>query len=392
MNLRDRIARRQRPGVESRLIRDYGALSPIEHAAEPTGRGPTLERLLDHLDPALDVAIPPDGYVWGPKGSGKSALVNALFEHLAEMSSRSRSPILTTTRATAPPGADFVYVDARETGSKFGLYHAVLDSLAEESVPKQGVRTAQLRARLRDELGSADRRVVLAVDHLEEPQTLSVPTVGDMFRSFSDSLSVLGVGRTPPEEVGWDGTAVRVRPYRHHSLVDVLTSRTSDGLGREAASHEVLREIAEWADGDAHDALTAVFGAADEAMRSGGERIRPEHVEKAAKAIPRPCVSLGQVFALPANRRRVLYRLLDLDGDRPGSVRATASAVAEFEDVDLSPGTVTRILYELAEEGIVRRVRREDADGVGRPPSRIEPQFPTLVFRRLFELNDEPGR
>jgi len=43
------------------------------------------------------------------------------------------------------------------------------------------------------------------------------------------------------------------------------------------------------------------------------------------------------------------------------------------------------VLYELAEAGIVRRVKAEQPSETGRPPSRVEPRFPTLVFEQLTE-------
>ena len=66
---------------------------------------------------------------------------------------------------------------------------------------------------------------------------------------------------------------------------------------------------------------------------------------------------------------------------RPGPV-----AIAESPAVDLSAGTVRRALYELTETGILQRVTTDDTTSAGRPPSRIEPRFPTLVFRRLYDL------
>jgi len=45
------------------------------------------------------------------------------------------------------------------------------------------------------------------------------------------------------------------------------------------------------------------------------------------------------------------------------------------------------VLYELAEAGVIRRLKVDDAKQVGRPPSRLEPRFPTLVFRHLSAVN-----
>ena len=47
--------------------------------------------------------------------------------------------------------------------------------------------------------------------------------------------------------------------------------------------------------------------------------------------------------------------------------------------------TVRRVLYELADAGLLDRVTVARSDGKGRPPSRLVPRFPTLVFRELFD-------
>jgi Cdc6-like AAA superfamily ATPase len=384
MNLRERIARRQRTDHAPRLVHDYDALNPTVHLEEPIGRGPTLERLLDHVEPAFDGVLPPNGYVHGPKGSGKSAVVSALFSQLAEMTGTSRSAIFTTTRGGTSPAAEFVYVDARTASSDFGLYHAVLNALSDESVPEQGLGTAQLRERLQEELRAYDRSVMVAVDHVGEPETHEPTEVVELFSPLS-SLSWLCIGRERPVDLDPDVWVIEFSAYRHHALVDVLTGRVSTGLARHALTHEQVREIAEWADGDAHDALAATFGAADAAVVAGHESLLPADVDEGMAAVPRPCVSLGRVLALPENRKRVLRALIDIDADQRDSVGSAADAIAGGGSVDLSTATVKRVLYELSETGIARRVTRTGTEGIGRPPSRLEFGFPTRVFRLLFD-------
>lgn len=386
MNLRERIARRQRTEHEPRLVHNYDAVNPVIHPDEPTGRGPVLEQLLDHVDPVFEGMLPPNFYVWGPKGTGKSAVITALFTHLSEFTGRPRAAILTTTRAEPSRPTEFVYLDARDACSDFALSHAVLDSVTDDSVPKHGVGTADLRTRLQRELTAVDRRVLVAVDHLDEPETHSFGAVEALFSPVEDSLRIVGIGRKRPGEIDTDTPSIRFPPYRHHALVDILTSRVSNGLARHALTHEQVREVAEWADGDAHDALAALFGAADTAMVSGHDSVSSTDLDNGMEAVPRPSVSLGRVLALPSNRQRVLRRLLDLDADERSSVNEASEHISR--SVDLSAATVKRILYELAESGITRRVTSERVDGKGRPPSRLEPRFPTLVFKRLFALNN----
>jgi Cdc6-like AAA superfamily ATPase len=147
MDLESRIQRRQRREDDQGLVRDYETLSPVFHAEEPTDRGPIFERLLDHLDPVFDGTLPPNAYVHGPMGAGKSAVVTALFAKLDALPTDGRSIIHTSTRAEPATSPAFVYVDTRATGSEFAFYHAVLDSLTEEAVPEHGIGTETLRSR-----------------------------------------------------------------------------------------------------------------------------------------------------------------------------------------------------------------------------------------------------
>ena len=387
MDLTERIRRRQHLGEDSSIIREYEAISPVAHVEEPTDRGPILERLLDYLDPVFDGRQPTDAYVWGPTGTGKSAVVTALFAQLSRLLARSAPVIHTSTRAQTTNAPEFVYVDARQATSPFGLYHAVLDGVLDESVPRQGVKTEKLRSRLVEHLRPVDRRLVVAVDHVNEPGGLDLVTLTSVFSVVEDSLACTAVGRTPPDELdGLPSERIEVPVYERHALVDLLTARAADGLAEQAVDHERLCRLADWAEGNAHDALAALFGAADLADAAGYDRIRERDLTEGMNVVPRPSASLGRVHTLPENRQLVLRRLVDLDEAATESVDAAAAAIADTRGVDLSAGTVKRFLYELAEAGVVQRVTVSDTESAGRPPSRLEPRFPTLVFRRLYDL------
>ena len=384
MNLDERIERRladREPG----LVRNYEQLNPVAHPEEPSGRGPVLERLLDHLGPTFDGELPPPIHVRGPKGAGKSAVVSALFGRLSERTRRSRTAIPTTTRAGRESTPSFVYIDARYAGSDFGIYRTVLDGLVDETVPRQGIGTDRLRAKLSARL--ADDSVVVAVDHVGEPGAYSRDEVEQLFEPLSEAVAWVTVGRESPSAIDRPRVrTVEVGAYDDHALVDVLTDRTSAGLVHRSLAHEQVRRVVEWADGDAHDALAAVFAAADAARRDHQSAIRETDLEAGMDDVPWGSISLGRVLALRENRQRILYELVGLPSDERESVTTAAEAIARAPDVDLSPSTVTRVLYELAETDVVRRVTRDATSGQGRPPSRVEPRFPTRAFRRLFEL------
>lgn len=391
MDLSSRIRRRQQSGDDTRVVLDYHAISPVAHVEEPTGRGSVFERLLDYVEPVFGNRIPPNAYVWGPPGSGKSAVVTALFNYLNRSRSLSTTLIHTSTRGGRSTTPSLVYVDARYASTEFTLHQSVLDGVLEESVPEHGVGTDTLRSRLDQYLAPHNHSILVAVDHIDEPSTQSLVSIAEAFEELNGSLSWVAIGRQSPSALS---AAVRppehieIPTYRAPVLVDVLTTRASEGIAPQAVEHEQLRRIANWSDGNAHDALCALFVAADEAATEESSRIRERDLHTGMNAVPRPSAPLGRVLALSDNRQRVLRRLIDIDDGQRASVDAAASAIAASPALDLSAGTVKRLLYELAEVGVAERVASDRAlAGSGRSPSRLELRFPPRVFRRLYDLS-----
>jgi len=392
MNIDARIRRRRRGTETRRLVRDYEALSPVAHVEEPAGRGPVVERLLDHLDPVFDGTLPPNAYVHGPFGAGKSAVVTALLARMERVAAQSREAIYTTTRARSTRLPWFAYVDLRETASEFAFYHRVLDTLVEETVPEHGIGTDEIRDRLHETLNGSRTGAVIAVDHVDASAVADTDLdVVDLFAGLPSNVSWLAVGRDDPAETalaGYTAREIAIDRYRRRVLIDVLTTRASSGLAPQAFDHALARRIAEWADGNAHDALAALFGAVTRAERDGRDHLVADDVDGAIADAPRSTVSLGTVFSLSANKRRVLRSLVDLDEAERRSVTTTTEAIAADPDVDLSSGTIKRYLYELAEVGVVERVAASPRSGKGRAPSRVELRFFPEVFRTLYDLHE----
>lgn len=385
MNLAERIARRRSAHRTDGIVVNRNHLSPVVHRSEPVGRGPVLEQLLDALEPVFDGELPDSAAVVGPAGAGTSAIVTALFDALnARLGEPTRS-IGTTTRAGSSGAVTwFVYVDARRVGSPFAFYRAVLSMVSNDAVPESGVGTDALRERLRTRFSRPDRRAVVAIDHHDEPETLSYGRVRELVEPVDDAVTTVAVGQSEPED--WTGTTVTVPAYRHHELADVVTDRTSTGLTAGTLDHETVREVAIWADGNAHDALAALFGATLLAVEDGADRIERSHLEAAMEDVPEPGVHVDRALSLSETRQRVLCGLIDVDAaDRP--IREVAAEIAERSG--LTAGTVKRFLYELADRGVIERVPLS-TNGSGRRPSTVVPRFPTIAFRALASPDGDP--
>ncbi|QFU81286.1 Cdc6/Cdc18 family protein [Natronorubrum aibiense] len=380
MNLEERIARRRSARKDREIIVDRDDLSPVVHRSEPVGRGPVLEQLLDALEPVFDGELPPPVAVIGPTGSGTSAIITALFDALNDRLSESTRTIGTTTRAgSTGPVTWFVYVDGRRVESAFAFYRAVLSVLSSDPVPKSGVGTGELRDRLQTRLAQPNHRAVIALDHHDEPESLAYDRIDDLLEPVADSVSTVAVGQREPDDWNDERPSVPVPAYRNHELVDVVTDRASTGLAAGVLDHESIRDVATWADGNAHDALAALFGAGVLATDDGSDRIEPHHLEMAQEHVPENGVHLDRVLSLSKTRQQVLSDLVAVDSaDRP--IREVAAEIASRSS--LTAGTVKRFLYELADRGIIERVPLP-ANGSGRRPSAVVPRFPTIVFRAL---------
>ncbi|ADD04514.1 Orc1-type DNA replication protein [Natrialba magadii ATCC 43099] len=369
-----------------------------------------------------------------------TALFDALNDRLGESS---RSIATTTRAGSNGPVTWFVYVDGRRVESAFAFYQAVLSVISAEPVPESGIGTDDLRERLTARLARHDRRAVVAIDHHDEPETLRYERARELLEPVSDSVATMAVGQSTPanwqptrseDNSGADqfegenetdtsengtttsddetqppsqsqsqspsqspsqssspsqpqpqsqpqplGSVVTVPAYRHHELVDVITDRASTGLAAGVLDHESVRELAIWADGNAHDALAALFSAACLAADDDATRIETAHLEAARNAVPANGVHIDRTLALSDTRQQVLSHLVDVDtADRP--IREVSVAIAERST--LTDGTVKRFLYELADRGVIERVPLPTT-GSGRRPSTVEPRFPTLVFKAL---------
>lgn len=148
-----------------------------------------------------------------PPGSGKSAVVTALFFHLERLPTETKSIIHTSTRATSPTSPAFAYVDMRAATSEFAFYRRVLAALAEEPVPEHGISTEAIRDRLHARIGGSRTGIVVAVDHVGESEGVDTDGVIDLFAGLPSNVSWLAIGRMDPGEVGlveYTATSIRM--------------------------------------------------------------------------------------------------------------------------------------------------------------------------------------
>jgi Cdc6-like AAA superfamily ATPase len=385
MNLEERIRRRQRADDGTTLVREWEPLSPVAHVEEPTNRAMIIEQVLDHFDPIFVGQTPANLYVYGPSGTGKSAVITALFRQLDRFPITTRPVIYTSTRVEEESSPVVVYLDAREITSEFDWYHSLLDELVTDAVPERGVGTDRLETRLRELLESRDTQFVVAIDHYDEPE-FEVDEFIHRLDTLPDNLCWIAVGRTDPSTAtvtDWTAATIEFEPYQPQVLIDMLMARASMGLTENVLDHDQAREIAVQSDGNAHDALTALYLATSRAVAQDRSRITQEDICTAFDDVPDAGVSLSRVLSLPGNRQAVLRELVDVPPTERSSVTAATEAIEE--SLSLSAGTIKRFIYELAEADVLNRVEAMENPSQGRKPSRVEYRFPPTAFRKLYD-------
>ncbi|WP_434531514.1 Cdc6/Cdc18 family protein (plasmid) [Haloarcula sp. NS06] len=385
MDLAERISRRRVSSTTEDIVANWEKLDPTIHLDEPVGRGSVLEQILDTLETLFNGELPPNLVVRGPAGVGKSAIVISLLSKLADELAESRSRRYTATRGgKRRDRIRFAYTDARHASSLHKLYHSVLEYLTNEPVPERGIGTDDLRERIESEL-TGTPGAVIAIDHADEGDMIDAATLKRLDEEFGNA-SLITIGRSDPQLItpGQMAAQIEVPAYRTHELIDLLTVRASHGL-TSGITHAQARTITSWAEGDAHDALVALFTAAMSASESGHAQLRDADIKIGIDRSPLDGVSLGRVLTLSENKQVVLERLFDVPEEQRVSIETTAETIAA--NSALTKTTVRRFLYELADENVLKKVRAETAPGNnGRRPTRLEPLFPVAVFKQLRSL------
>ncbi|NGM70557.1 AAA family ATPase [Natronolimnobius sp. AArcel1] len=392
MKIDTRIDRRIRNETSDLIVRDRAVLDPTACRTDVQDRGRYVERLLDAIEPVFSGSTPPTLYVWGPKGAGKTTLMTAITGRLNTLNGDGGTTMHTTTRTAHRQLPRVASVDLRQISSEFTFYRrALMSLLGPEAVPSNGVSTDALRDRLGKRLTAKPSFIV--IDHIDDTMGPSMETVTQWLSQIKGEHPWIGIGRTNPDELCVDvPRMVKIPAYRTHTLVDILSSRTEAGLAPDAVTREQLHVIADWAHGDAHDAISALFSASLLAESAGRDQLLEDDISDGTEAVPYPSSALHRVFTLEESRQELLYQYLSLPESQRRSIGDTASTLADADSVDFKQSTVRRVLYELADNRVLRRVEHRDPDhsygrGRGRPPSHVEPTFPPLVFRALYSRN-----
>ena len=345
------IKGRLQEGVENSVFRNKSLLDPSTVIDEDriVGRDEQLDDLITYLRPALQGDRPPNMLLYGPSGTGKSLIMNAVSEQVADLA-----------RAQ---GDEFgvIKINCQTLSSHdravYQLVNAAADAAGvEATVPKTGVSTDYKLQRLYDLLGEQFDAALVILDEIDlltgrQRKTDDQPAYSTLLYQLSrvtqlgrvdSEISVAALTNDPRFMEQLDGrTESSFNPqdiifpdYNATQLRAILDNR------RDAYRDDVLAEgivslsaaIAAQDHGDARKAIDLFRTAGELADRRDEVTIREEHVRDAQAE---------------AERNRTLAQMQGLSMQKKLSLYAT-TAVTVHADRELTavPSTVAFRVYQ----------------------------------------------
>ena len=316
---------------EQRIFRNLEVLSPHYVPPELPHREKEIKEVTRLIAPILRNQKPSNIFIYGKTGTGKTCVVRYVTKKLLEFA---ENPEKNTSKTIVR----VCYMNCKVKNSKY----QVLLRLAEEDALNKGLVDAPLRDRPDKELKGMDPnglydRIFKVVKGnnmnliivLDEIDMIKGKDLNDLMYSLirindelpSGHLSIVGMSndmklkkRLDPRSLSTLCEEERVFPhYNAIQIKAILKQRISAGFQDDVVDASTISKIAAYAaqDGDARYALRLLRKAGDLAESLGADKVMPEHVENAKKAVEDDI--MGEAMKnLPEHQQIVMYSIAAL--------------------------------------------------------------------------------
>lgn len=349
------IKERLQRGVQNSVFQNKGLLDPETVIDEDriVGRDDQLEDIITYLRPALQRNRPPNMLLYGPSGTGKSLIINAVCQKVGELANSQgiRFGVVEINCQTLKSHDRAVYQLVENTAQEAGV---------EVGVPASGVSTTEKLNRFYDILSANFDSVVIILDEVDllvgrqrnpndEPaysKLLYQLSRASQLGRIDQQVSVAALTNDPRFMEELDGRAessfnpqdVVFSDYDATQLQSILDRR------RDAFQEGVLEDgiiplsaaLAAQDHGDARKAIDLFRKAGEIADREQADTIREGHVRNAQEEAERDR-TLTQMQGLSTQKKLSLYATAIV----PVHSRRTLSAV---------PSTIAYRVYQYLTE------------------------------------------
>ncbi|WP_415381446.1 orc1/cdc6 family replication initiation protein [Halosimplex sp. TS25] len=345
-SLSQSIKGRLQEGVQNSVFKDKGLLDPDVVIDEDriVGREQQLEDIITYLRPALQGNKPPNMLLYGPSGTGKSLIINAVCEQVLELSNSQddRFGVIRINCQTIKSHDRAVYRLAKNAATEAGV---------DLGVPESGISTDQKLNRFYEILSDNFDSVIIILDEVDllvgrQRDPNAEPAYSKLLYQLSRAtqlgridghVSVAALTNDPRFMEDLDGRAessfnpqdVVFQDYDANQLQAILERR------RDAYQDGVLEDgiiplsaaFAAQDHGDARKAIDLFRKAGEIADREGEQSVREDHVRGAQEEAERDR-TLTQMQGLSAQKKLSLYATAVVPVYSQRSLNAVPSTVA----------------------------------------------------------------
>jgi cell division control protein 6 len=345
------IRGRLQDGVQDSVFRNKGLLDPeaVINEDRIVGRDEQLDDIITYLRPALRGNRPPNMLLYGPSGTGKSLITNAVCNQVLDLADSQGDRF------------GIIEINCQRIKSHDRAVYRLVQSVANEAnvevgVPESGVSTDQKLNRLYELIDTEFDFVIIILDEIDlligrQRDPNAEPAYSKLLYQLSRSsklghtssqISVAALTNDPRFMEDLDGrTESSFNPqdivfsdYNADQLKAILSRR------RDAYREGVLEEgiipisaaFAAQDHGDARKAIDLFRKAGEIADRNDANMVREQHVRDAQAE---------------AERDRTLTQMQGLSTQKKLSLYAAASVLVQSErELDAVPSTVAYQVYQ----------------------------------------------
>lgn len=417
-SLSQSIKGRLQQGTQNSVFRDIGLLDPdaVINEDRIVGRDQQLDDIITYLRPTLQGNRPPNMLLYGPSGTGKSLIINAVCEQVAELAEAqdNRFGVIKVNCQTIKSHDRAVY----------GLVaNAASNADIEPRVPQSGISTDQKLSRFYEILSEHFDSVIIILDEVDllvgrQRDPNDEPAYSKLLYQLSRAsqlgridghVSVAALTNDPRFMEDLDGRAessfnpqdVVFSDYDANQLQSIL-KRRQDAYQDNVLESGIISLSSAFAaqdHGDARKAIDLFRKAGEIADRQDQQMVREDHVRAAQKEAERDR-TLTQMQGLSTQKKLSLYAAAIVPVYSKRNIKAVPSTVAyriyqyicDFIDADSkSRDSYLRYMTEAETYNFVTSDKRGRGYGSGVHKEYTfvdDPEVVTETLRADFRLEE----
>ena len=395
-------------GVSVFVNRDLVEPETIIDEERIVGRDEQLESVVSFLKPALQGNRPPNMLLYGPAGTGKSLIVNAVTRQIIDL--------------CKSKGVTFGVIDinCQPINTLDQAVYELVGSVAEDvgaevGVPETGVSTQRKYRRLYELINQYYDSVIFILDEIDlliGRRASDEPAYSKLLYQLSRAsntndieghVSVAALTNDPKFMENIDGRAessfnpqdVYFPDYDANQLREILANRR-DAFRSGALSDDVIPLVAAFAaqsHGDARKAIDLFRGAGDLADQCSDERVVERHVRESQEEIDKDR-SLKLIEGLTTQKKMSLYATAAVAHHSNRSGSSVPSPVGftiyqwmteELDADQMTRETYVKYIKELTTYGLISTSRKSRGRGGGMYMEFTFTGNPTTMMERIVE-------